>query len=299
MNRGSGTGARRTREGHGWRMGIRAAIAGSLATALAALAPTLAKPQQERTADSWRRPEGAPAPSQRAVQQERSAAPWREVPVGRGFYFTRAIYTGLRRGYFDSWSVDFPKADRQFLIGLRRLTNIEAYELENPVRLDDPNLRRYPFLYALEVGYMSLTEPEVVGLREYLLAGGFLLIDDFWGTVEWRNFESEMQRVLPGYAIVDLPASHPMLRVFYEIEEIVQVPNVQQGQMGGPTWERDGYYPALRGIFDDQGRLIVVINWNTDLGDAWEWAENPFYPLKYSNFAYEMGINAIVYAMSH
>ena len=146
---------------------------------------------------------------------------------------------------------------------------------------------------------MQLTEAEVVGLRDYLLAGGFLLIDDFWGTFEWMNFEAEMRRVLPGYAIVDLPLDHPLLSVFYEIEELVQVPNVRQGQMGGPTWEQDGYRPALRGIFDEKGRLMVAINWNTDLGDAWEWAENPYYPLKYSNFAYQLGINSIVYAMSH
>jgi hypothetical protein len=223
----------------------------------------------------------------------------RDVPAGRDFYFTRAVYTGYRRPYFTSWAIDFPKADRQFLIGLRRLTNIDAYEMENPVSLDDPDIRKYPFVYALEVGYMALTEPEVIGLREYLLAGGFLVVDDFWGTYEWRNFEAEMQRVLPGYPIVDLPLDHPLLSAFYEIGEIVQVPNVQQGALGGPTWEKDGYEPALKGIVDEKGRLMVVINWNTDLGDAWEWAENPYYPLKYSNYAYQIGINMIVYGMSH
>jgi len=232
-------------------------------------------------------------------QQERAAPFTEEAPPGWNFYFTRGVYTGFRRGGFESWAVDYPKADRQFLIGLRRLTNIEAYELENPLRLDDPNLRRYPFLYMLEVGYMSLTEAEAVGLREYLLAGGFLLIDDFWGTWEWMNFETEMQRVLPGYRIVDLPSDHELLSVFYDIDGLVQVPNVGQGVRGGPTWEQDGFEPSLRGILDDKGRLMVAINWNTDLGDAWEWAENPFYPLKYSNFAYQIGINSIIYAMSH
>ncbi len=236
---------------------------------------------------------------QTGQRQERTELLGREVVPGHEFYFTRAVYSGVRRWYSDSWSIDYPKADRQFLIGVRRLTSIDAYEMENPVRLDDPELRRFPFLYALEVGYMSLTEAEAVGLRGYLLAGGFLLIDDFWGTFEWLNFEAEMRRVLPGYAIVDLPLDHALLSVFYEIEELVQVPNVRQGQMGGPTWEQDGYQPALRGIFDDKGRLMVAINWNTDLGDAWEWAENPYYPLKYSNFAYQLGINSIVYAMSH
>lgn len=223
----------------------------------------------------------------------------REVEPGRPFYFTRAIYTSggwRRRGR--SWAIDFPKADVQFLIGVRRLTNVDAYEWENPVALDDPSLRRYPFLYALEVGAMALTEPEVQGLRNYLLAGGFLVIDDFWGSYEWANFEVEIRRVLPEYPIVDIPMDHPLLRTFYQVEEIIQVPNVGNGIRGGPTWEEDGFVPALKGIFDERGRLMVVINWNTDLGDAWEWAENPQYPLPFSNFAYQMGINFIVYAMT-
>lgn len=217
----------------------------------------------------------------------------------REFYFTRAAYSGSRGRFFGRWATDFPKADRQFLIGLRRLTNLDAHELENPVRLDDPELRRHPFLYAVEVGYMSLTDSEVRGLRDYLLAGGFLVVDDFWGTYEWQNFEHEIKRVLPEYPVVDLPLDHPILNSFYEIGEILQVPNVQLGIMGGRTWEKDGVRPAFRGIFDDAGRLMVVINWNTDLGDAWEWAENPYYPLKFSNFAYEMGVNFIIYAMTH
>lgn len=217
---------------------------------------------------------------------------------GHAFYFTRAAYSDFR-GRFPSWATDFPKADIQFLIGLRRITNIDAYELENPVRLDDPELRRYPFIYALEVGRMWLSEPEIEGLRSYLLAGGFLMIDDFWGSQEWFNFESQMLRVLPEFPIVDIPLDHPVLSSFYDITELVQVPNVRNGINGYRTFERDGYEPALRGIFDDRGRLLVAINWNTDLGDAWEWAENPYYPLQFSKFAYQMGVNLIVYAMSH
>jgi Domain of unknown function (DUF4159) len=218
----------------------------------------------------------------------------------RQFYFTRAAYTGYYRFRdFRSWSVDFPKADRQFLIGLRRLTNLDAYELENPVRLTDPDLGKYPFLYTVEVGYMALTEAEVEGLRRYLQAGGFLVVDDFWGTIEWENFQAQFQRILPGYPIVDIPITHPIFNCFYDVQEIVQVPNVGQGMQGGPTWESDGYYPEVKGIFDEDGRLMVVINWNTDLGDAWEWAENPYYPLRFSTYAYQMGVNFIIYAMSH
>lgn len=222
-------------------------------------------------------------------------------PEPRAFFFTRAIYSGYGRGWGrrGSWSVDFPKADRQFLVVLRRLTNLDAYENENAVRLDDPALRRYPFLYALEVGAMSLTQDEVRGLRNYLEAGGFLVIDDFWGDREWANFAGEMARVLPGRPIVDIPPDHALFRSFYDIDEVIQVPMVSIGRRGGPTWECYGCEPVVRGIFDDEGRLMVVINFNTDLGDAWEWAEDPFYPLPYSTFAYQMGVNMIVYAMSH
>ncbi len=223
----------------------------------------------------------------------------RRSPGNHAFYFSRAQYGNRTGRRFGSWSVDYPKADRQFLVVLRRLTNLDAFEFEHPLRLDDPELRRFPFLYAVEVGYMALSEAEVIGLREYLLAGGFLMVDDFWGTYEWQNFESEMRRVLPEFPIVDLPLDHPIFSSFYDIREIIQVPNVGQGIAGGPTHERDGYVPTCRGIFDEHGRLMVVINWNTDLGDAWEWAEQARYPLKYSTFAYQMGVNFIVYAMSH
>jgi hypothetical protein len=214
----------------------------------------------------------------------------------REFHFTRAVYTGLRRR---NWAIDYPKADRQLMVGVQRLlTHLDACAEVNPVRLDDPDLGRYPFVYAVEVGHMAMTEAEVRGLRRYLEAGGFLMVDDFWGTWEWDNFESEIHRVLPGCRIVDLPRDHPLYRAFYDITEFPQVPNVGNAQWGR-TWEQDGYTPFYRGINDDKGRLMVAINHNTDLGDAWEWAEVPEYPLKYSTFAYQMAVNAIIYSMSH
>lgn len=235
-----------------------------------------------------------------AVRQDERA-----LPPGYAFYFTRARYSdfrgpyggfgGRRRG---SWATDYPKADIQFMIGLKRLTVIDAYDYDNAVALDDPALRKYPVLYAVEVGRMALTPEEVDGLRSYLMAGGFLIVDDFWGTWEWANFEQQIRRVLPEYPIVDIPMDHPLLSTLYRIDEIVQVPNVWQGRRGGPTWERDGYVPALRGIYDDEGRLMVAISWNSDLGDAWEWAEDPWYPIRFSNFAYQLGVNMIIYGMT-
>ena len=216
----------------------------------------------------------------------------------REFFFTRAIYNGGGRRW-GAWATDYPKADRQFLTILDRLVDLDAYELENAIQLDDPNVRKFPFLYALEVGNMYMTESEVKGLRDYLLAGGFLMIDDFWGTWEWENFEAEIRRVLPEYQIVEIPLDHPIFNTVYNIEEIVQVPNLGNAQRGARTWERDGVVPHVRGIFDEDGRLMVIINWNTDIGDAWEWAEHPYYPLRCSTYAIEITVNIIVYAMSH
>lgn len=279
--------------------------AGTPATArLAAAVPegrlsAAAVPAPPRLAGLARRAAGPPAAQRQPIFRRsdiRRSSRGNLNADAREFFFTRAVYNSGYR--WSSWATDYPKADRQFLIILERLIDLDAYEAENAVRLDDPNVRRFPFLYALEVGDMYMSEAEAEGLRDYLLAGGFLMIDDFWGTWEWANFESEIRRVLPEHPIVDIPLDHPIFNTVYNIEEIVQVPSIGNAQ-GGPTWERDGYEPQVKGIFDDDGRLMVIINWNTDIGDAWEWAESPYYPLRYSTYAIEITINIIVYAMSH
>jgi hypothetical protein len=230
----------------------------------------------------------------RAVQRHRAVSP-------HSFYFTRGVYSGWarfgRRGG-GSWATDWPKSDLQFLTVLRRLTNIDAFPEEHGVALDDPGLVNYPFLYILEVGRMGLTSEEAAGLRRYALAGGFVMVDDFWGSAEWANFEEQMRLVFPEFPIVEIPLEHEIFRTFYDIDEVLQVPNVSNARWGR-TSERDGYVPYVRGIFDDKGRLLMVINWNTDLGDAWEWAEQPDYPVKYSTYAFQVGVNTIIYAMSH
>ena len=225
------------------------------------------------------------------------------------FYWTRAMYTSAGRGWRGyggrSWSTDYPKADYQFLVGLKRLLRIDAYDGINPVSLADPNLRHYPVVYAVEVGHMALSRAEIRGLRDYLDHGGFLICDDFWGTWEWGVFQQNMAEVLPGRPIVEIPLDHPLFSSYYQIDSIVQVPNVRnaeamaRGWPGAHTSEQDGYVPHVRGIFDDHDRLMVVINWNTDLGDAWEWAEDPMYPLVYSTYAWKLAANLIVYGLSH
>ena len=237
-------------------------------------------------------------------EADTSHSPAEPPGVAHEFYFTRGIYSGEFDDYDQGgrWAVDYPKADRQFLVALKRLSIIDAYAEDHALELTDPELRRFPFLYAVEVGSMSLTDAERLALRNYLLAGGFLVIDDFWGSWAWEQFAAEMQKVFPEHIIVDLPPEHPVFHAFYNIDALVQVPNLRLGwgaDAGGPTHEYDGFVPRLRGIFDDAGRLMVLINWNTDLGDAWEWADHPRYPLRFSTYAFEMGINFVIYGMTH
>jgi hypothetical protein len=245
----------------------------------------------------------------------------REDATFTEFTFARAMYSDGGRGGFGfgfgrggdflgdggpAWSIDYPDADRHMMLVAKRLANLDACEWGFPISLSDPELRRFPFLYSLEWGYATLTEAEVSGLRGYLNAGGLLMIDDFWGTQEWENFQYEIMRVLPGRAIVEIPRDHVFFRIFYDIDgEILQVPGAGDGRAvalgipGARTWQRDGDTPHVRGIFDDKGRLMVIINWNTDLGDALEWAEDPYYPLDYSRFASELFLNTILYSMAY
>jgi hypothetical protein len=216
------------------------------------------------------------------------------------FTFVRVVYTGLGpMGYYKAWYTDWPKSDRQFILGVRRLTNIRVAEQGKTIALTDPEIFHYPFIYSVECGHWNLTDAEVAALREYLRRGGFLFCDDFWGSWEWENFRQNISRVLPGAVISELPLNHTVFHSYYDIGQLVQAPNVGNAIYSNQTYEQDGYVPHCRGIFNEQGRLIVIINWNTDLGDSWEWADLPGFPAKYSTYAYKMGINAIVYAMSH
>jgi hypothetical protein len=212
------------------------------------------------------------------------------------FTFARLVYGG---GWGpNNWATDAPKADVTFLAGMKRLTNLDVRDSHFFLPLSSKELFRYPFLYAVEVGYLQLSPGEAGLLREYLLRGGFLVVDDFHGTYEWENFEEQIRKVLPDCRIEEVPLSHPVFHCFFDVEQLIQIPGVQM-LYSGRTYEKDGYNPHFRGIFDDSGRLMVMINFNSDLGDAWEWADVPYYPEKYSSAAYRLGINYIVYSMTH
>ncbi|MBI4471837.1 MAG: DUF4159 domain-containing protein [Acidobacteria bacterium] len=226
------------------------------------------------------------------------------------FVFARLIYgSGFgsdfdgffgRRGRGRSWATDYPEADYKFMYGIQRLSNIRVQIEENPVGIMESELFKYPFVYAVEVGHMNLSTPEAQRLREYLLRGGFLYADDFWGVAEWRNFALQMRKVFPERQIEELPLTHEVFHTFFDIDRVMQIPNINNGCSGYRTWEDPSdTRPGIYGIKDDRGRLMVLITYNSDLGDAWEWMDEPCYPELYSGQAYRMGLNFIVYAMTH
>lgn len=201
-----------------------------------------------------------------------------------------------------NWTIDYPKADRQFVQGVRRLTRIHTRSVEQVVDLvsDEEPSRIYdwPWVYVVEPGHWELTQPQADRLRDYLLRGGFLMTDDFHGTFEWEVFMESMRRVFPDRPVVDIDSKDAIFHVLYELDERFQVPGVVTFGTGR-TYEYDGVEGKWRGIYDDKGRIMVAICHNMDLGDAWEWADHPNYPEKYASMAYKIGINYIIYAMTH
>ena len=214
------------------------------------------------------------------------------------FTFVRLRYGGqlTRRS---SWRVDWPASDRNFIWQLRKQTNIDTAPREKIIEVGAAELFDYPFAYMLEVGSLRLSWSEAENLREYLLRGGFIFIDDFHGQREWRRFYTEFKKIFPEREPVDIPISHPIFRCFFKIDELVQIPGLRS-LFSGRTYERSDGYPAYcRGVYDDRGRLMMMINFNSDLGDAWEHAAEDYYPHEYSDMALKMGINAVIYALTH
>ena len=225
------------------------------------------------------------------------------------FEFTRARmrYTsifglhGMRDGYAQ-WTVDYPRADRHVLRGLRRLTRVDARSVEQVVDLADPDepddVYNWPNLYSVEPGYWRLTDTQAARMRDYLLRGGFLMMDDFHGTVEWNNFAANMRKVFPDREIVDIDNKDPIFHVIYDLDDRYQVPGLQY-LYSGSKYEYDGFAAKWRAIYDDRGRVMVAICHNMDLGDAVEHSDNPVYPEKYAALAYRIEVNYVMYDLTH
>jgi hypothetical protein len=197
-----------------------------------------------------------------------------------------------------SWTQDYPRADRHFLTALRRLTRVDARSVEQPVNLDDQDdVFNWPMLYAVRPGEWDLTNAQTAKFKEYIERGGFFWCDDFWGTFEWDVFMQSMGRAIPGRTPVDIAEDDAIFHTIYDLNDRFRVP----GSWGlyGSGYQNDGSVPYWRAIYDDKKRVVAAITPNSDLGDAWEFADDPRYPEKYSHLAISIGVNYVVYAMTH
>ncbi len=205
----------------------------------------------------------------------------------------------------DRWMIDFPEADLNISYRLQQLTSLKVNPDGRVLELTDKELFDYPFIYIVEPGRLTFSEEEAQILRKYLLNGGFLMIDDFWGETEWFNFEQELRMVFPDRDWFEIPQDHLIFHSVFDLKERPQIPGAPHFQKflsTGATWERAGCEEVhYRGIKDDKDRLMVIICHNTDLGDGWEReGDNEGYFHQFSEkSAYPLGINIVYYAMTH
>lgn len=241
-----------------------------------------------------------------------------EAPTAE-FQFARLLYNGIDGcagggGWSRGWGrgrggaacTDWWDAEYHFMQGITRLTRIDGAIVEpggyggRQLSLSDDAIFDYPFLYAVEVGNWVLDDYEAARLREYLDRGGFLIVDDFHGDYQWESFLESMVRVFPDRPILDIPESDEVMHVLYDLNQRIQIPGLA-ALSWGQTWEggEDGKPPHWRGVYDDDGRLLVAINHNMDLGDAWEHADDPRYPAPMTALAYRFAVNYVIYAITH
>jgi Domain of unknown function (DUF4159) len=215
------------------------------------------------------------------------------------FAFARLRYRSFGRGFFrgGTWGTDSNKAERQFARAIRRLTRIHTRSVEEIIDADSDEVFNWPWLYAVEVGHWELNDSQARRLRDYLDHGGFLMVDDFHGSFEWSVFMASLRKVFPDRSVVDIPDDDPIFHVLYDLDDRFQVPGLQYVYTGR-TYEKDGVVPHWRAIYDQKGRIQVAICHDMDLGDAWEWADDPQYPEKYASLAFRIGINYIIYSMT-
>jgi len=218
-----------------------------------------------------------------------------------------SIYARYGRRDFN-WTIDYPRSDRHLLAGVRRLTRIDTRSVEQVVDLDGTDdVYNWPMMYAVEVGHWALPDDQAARLRDFLLRGGFLMVDDFHGDEpynnvfsEWQVFLASITKVFPDRPIEDLDNSNPIFHTIYDLDDRFQVAG-WQWTFSGRTYEagETGKTPHWRGISDEKGRVMVAICHNMDLGDAWEWSDDPRYPEKWAALAYRIALNYFIYDLTH
>jgi hypothetical protein len=227
------------------------------------------------------------------------------------FAFARLMFPpGWNDGYkgrFDGdwrlglslWTQDYPRADRHFAQAVKRLSRVHIRSTEQPINLDEHEEFDFPWVYAVQVGEWGLTPKQGAEMREFLLRGGFFMADDFHGTTEKKVFEDAMKFVFPERPIVEMPDSEGLFHTVYDLDDRFQVPGQAHLREGCKNCYEGGRGAHWQGIYDDKGRVMIAISYNSDLGDAWEYADDPWYPEKEASLAMRIGVNYIVYSMTH
>ena len=276
---------------------------------LSAICATVPLPNQEAL------PNDPGNVGKRTTRKEQQAGVFREYPAWEyndfpipddyaspgEWVFARFMYRAVLTpwGRRHNWTIDYPRSDRHLSAAVRRLTRVQARSVEEPVAAEDgDDIYNWPWLYAVEVGHWDLTDFQAAKLRDFLLRGGFFMCDDFHGSEEWAVFTASMKKVFPERAIVDIPDSDPIFHTVYDLDNRYQVPGMQV-TVTHRIAEKDGFVPRWRGIYDDKHRLMVAICHNMDLGDSWENADDPRYPEQYSALGFRIGVDYLVYAMTH
>jgi hypothetical protein len=227
-----------------------------------------------------------------------------ELVIGRLMYPDGRY--GFRGGNWErggtSWTDDDPRGDRTLIEMLRRFTRTHVRGVEQPVNPDyDDDLGYWPFMIVGLASAWQLTDSQAANIREYLLRGGFMFCDSFFGQRNWAIFEESLLRIFPDRPIVDLTDDEPIFHIVYDLPHMtsVQIPHISAAFNGGRGFMGSDAVPAWRGVFDDDGRLMVLIAYNNDVADAWQWADDPRYPAEKANLALRLGVNLAMYAMTH
>ena len=223
------------------------------------------------------------------------------APYDGRFTFVRVNYETAEGGYWyrglPAWAHGYPIAEQNLMKIMNELSYLGANEEQiNTLSLDDPELFKYPVAYIIEVSWWTLTDRQAAALRAYMQKGGFVIVDDFkakgdFGSPGWQVFEENMQRVLPGARFVEMEATHPIFRCFFEIETLENFPQAYNAGR-----------PVFRGLYEDNDpkkRLQMIVNYNTDISQYWEWSGRGLRPFDETNEAYKLGVNYIIYGMTH
>jgi uncharacterized protein DUF4159 len=234
----------------------------------------------------------------------RFAAPFKtlpNIPYDGRFTFVRVKYETAPGGYWwrglPSWAHGYPLAEQNLMKIMKEISFLDAHDEEiNTLTLDDPELFKYPVAYIIEVSWWTMTDREAEALRTYMMKGGFVIVDDFkrpgdFGSPGWEPFEANMKRVLPDVQFFDMHAKHPLFHAFFEINDLDIVPQAYNAGR-----------PIFRGVYEDNDpskRLLMIVNYNTDISQFWEWSGTGLRPIDQTNEAYKLGVNYLIYGLTH